>query len=212
MAPVHALALVGCQPARAHSTAVAPHSTARRRRRSSLQVRAAKKRTAKSWQYLTSLFAFHHSSLPSPRAHSRSKPLCKAWPADAFLPFPCLAPPAVIEQSSRLPFCHHAENPPAIVTFSTRQLALVLQFPPCHCKSRNPQTETQEIGPGTFPRTTSADQQHSPRLEWKSPQRQDARTPGHFALGLHALPAPRGIKTGVPVQDGSQGGRCGGRP
>lgn len=70
----------GTRPQLARQPARAQHSTST----GAAQVTAAKKRRAKSWQYLTSLLPFIIAPSPSIRAHSRPKPLCKAWPADAF--------------------------------------------------------------------------------------------------------------------------------
>lgn len=87
------------QPARAQHSNPAQHQ----HRRSSSHGGEKEKSQELAIPDLT--FAFHHSSLPSIRAHSRPKPLCKAWPADAFF---CL-PPSI--EQSRLLFCHHTEIP-----------------------------------------------------------------------------------------------------
>ena len=77
-------ALARRQPARAQ------RSTAQHQHRRKLSSHGGEKEKSQELAIPDLAFAFHHSSLPSIRAHSRPKPLCKAWPADAFLPPPII--------------------------------------------------------------------------------------------------------------------------
>lgn len=94
-------------------------------------------------------FAFHHSSLPSIRAHSRPKPLCKAWPADAFF---CL-PPSL--KQSRLLFSVITLKFPVLQNVVSARRSSLSQNS-WHWHSNFPRAietrkETQEDRPWNFP-------------------------------------------------------------